>query len=44
MIIMINNNDQLNIQDGIEGEQLCSPPVDGERGNEDVNMGEKNMS
>ena len=28
------------IQDGLEGEKLCSRPVDGERGNEDVNMGE----
>jgi len=27
------------VEDGLEGEKLCSRPVDGERGNEDVNMG-----
>ena len=31
----------MNIQDGLEGEKLCSHPVDGEKGNEDVNMGER---
>ena len=31
----------VNFQDGLEGEQLCSSPVDGEKGNEDVNMGER---
>ena len=29
------------IQDGLEGQELCSNPVDGEKGNEDVNMGER---
>ena len=28
------------VQDGLEGRKLCSPPQDGEKGNEDVNMGE----
>jgi len=27
------------VQDGLEGQELCSHPVDGEKGNEDVNMG-----
>ena len=29
------------IQDGLEGQKLCSPPADGEKGNEDVNMGKR---
>ena len=40
-MIMMMMLDQLNIEEGLEGAQLCSPPVDGERGNEDVNMGKR---
>jgi len=27
------------VQDGLQGKELCSAPVDGQKGNEDVNMG-----
>ena len=31
--------DQFHTQDGLQGKELCSAPVDGQKGNEDVNMG-----